>query len=439
MSGRTFTTRLLDLGRATLEIDEAEIKVASGPDRGATLLLGVDTLRVGSSPSCDLVLHDHTVSARHAAIVMDERGYSIRDLASKNGVRLGANWISHAPLFDGARITLGDSVLTVRARGGRQAIDLAQPGHLGGLVAHSVKMRAVAATLARLAPSEATVLIEGETGTGKEMAAQALHASSPRAGGPFVVFDCGGISAQLIASELFGHERGAFTGAVAARAGLLEQADGGTLFFDEIGELPLELQPALLRLIETRSVRRLGGNQEVTCDVRFVAATNRNLAEEVREGRFRADLYHRLAVARVRLPPLAERPEDIAVLAAAFAAEQGVALTREIVSLLTAHDWPGNVRELKNSVARLAVADHPFHPDERVAAHTAGWRPPAGDLPPLADARRRAQDDFERAYLEETLRLSDGNVTRAAELAGVSRQQMTRLLARHGLRGRDRS
>jgi len=438
MSGRTFTTRLLDRGRAVLEIDDAELKVASGPDRGATLELGVDTLRIGSSASCDLVLHDHTVSSRHASIVMDERGYSIHDLASKNGVRLGSVWVTRAPLFDGARIALGDSTLLVRARGGRHSIDLAQPGRLGGLVAHSVKMRALAATLTRLAGTDASVLVEGETGTGKEVAAQALHASSSRAGGPFVVFDCGGVSAQLIAAELFGHERGAFTGAVVARAGLLEQADGGTLFLDEIGELPLELQPALLRMIETRAVRRLGGNQEVTSDVRFVAATNRNLAEEVREGRFRADLYHRLAVARVRLPPLCERPEDITVLAELFAAEQGVALTREVLALLCTHDWPGNVRELKNSVARLAVSEHPFHADDD-AARPAPWRPPAGEFPPLADARRRAQDDFERAYIEETLRACDGNVTRAAELAGVSRQQMTRLLARHGLRGRDRS
>jgi DNA-binding NtrC family response regulator len=368
---------------------------------------------------------------------MDERGYSIHDLASKNGVRLGSVWVTRAPLFDGARIALGDSTLLVKARGGRHAIDLAQPGRLGGLVAHSVKMRAVAATLARLAATDATILIEGDTGTGKEVAAHALHGTSSRAGGPFVVFDCGGVSAPLIAAELFGHERGAFTGADAARPGLLEQADGGTLFLDEIGELPLDVQPSLLRMIETRTVRRLGGNQEITGDVRFVAATNRNLAEEVREGRFRADLYHRLAVARVRLPPLSERPEDIPVLAGIFATEQGVTLTREMLSLLSAHGWPGNVRELKNSVARLAVADHPFHADES-DRFAPVWRPPAGDFPPLADARRRAQDDFERAYLEETLRLCDGNVTHAAERAGVSRQQMTRLLARHGLRGRDR-
>jgi DNA-binding NtrC family response regulator len=433
-----FTTRLLGAGRGPLEIDAAELKVVAGPDRGAHLELGVDTLRIGSSASCDLVLHDHTVSSRHAAIVMDGGGYSIHDLGSKNGVRLGPTFVTRAPIHDGARIVLGDSALLVRARGGSRTLPLAQPGRLSGLVAYSLKMRAVAALLERFAGADTTVLIEGETGTGKEVAAHAIHRASPRAGGPYVVFDCGAVSPHLLAAELFGHERGAFTGADAARAGALEQADGGTLFLDEIGELPLDLQPAFLRLLETRTIRRVGGVADLPCDVRFVAATHRNLAEEVREGRFRADLFHRLAVARVRLPPLAERPEDIRVLAELFAVEAGVTLSPEILAVLAAHDWPGNVRELRNSVARLAIAGHPFDPLDPPRAGRLAWRAPPGDFPTLADARRAAQDDLERSYLEEALRLADGSVTRAADLAGVSRQQMTRLAAKHGLRVRDR-
>jgi DNA-binding NtrC family response regulator len=418
-------THILEGPTARLTIEQAELRVSAGPDKGARLALGLDSVVVGSAADCQLVLHDNTVSSRHAEIRLDERGYHIRDLGSKNGVRLGEFAIDRAPLADGMRLRLGGTTLQVKRTGGPAEIALGQPRSFGELDAHSVKMRAAVATLEKLAASELTVLLEGETGTGKEVAAHALHRASPRAGGPFVVFDCGAQPPGLAASALFGHERGAFTGADVTRTGALEEADGGTLFLDEIGELPLDLQPYLLRVLEARESRRVGGPVQ-RHDVRVVAATNRNLAEEVRAGRFRQDLFYRLAVARVRLPPLRERREDIPLLAARFAGELGTRLGPELIALFSAHDWPGNVRELRHTVSRAA-----FQPDDALVA------PGRPALLPLPEARRIAGDEFERDYLERALALAGGSVSRAAELADVSRQMMTRLVAKHGLRRRE--
>jgi DNA-binding NtrC family response regulator len=422
------STRLLEGDHPRLLVERAELRVVRGPDRGLRIPLALDSLVIGSAPDCQVVLHDATVSSRHAEIVLTARGYLVRDLGSKNGVLLGSWPIERAPLSDGLRLTLGGTVLAVHHLGGEDSYALGAPRELGQLVAHSVKMRAAVAELERLAATDVTVLVEGETGTGKELAAHALHAASPRAGGPFAVFDCAAQVPSLIAAELFGHERGAFTGADAARPGLLEEAEHGTLFLDEIGELPLELQPVLLRVLESRTSRRVGGTAERRHDVRVVAATHRNLAEEVRAGGFRQDLYYRLAAARVRLPPLRERPEDIPLLAGLFAAEAGARLSPELLAVLAAHDWPGNVRELHHAVTRAAI-----DPDGAVLAPALD--PDAPPLEPLPIARRAAGERFERDYLERALALAGGSVSRAAELAGVSRQMMTRLLARHGLRG----
>ena len=422
MTRAPLSTRVLAGPAPRLVLEQAELRVVAGPDKGTRVPLGIDSVTIGSGAECDLVLHDETVSARHAEVSLGAGGYLIRDLGSKNGLLLGDWPVDRAPLVDGMRLKLGGSALLVKALGGTAEVELGQPRVLGPLVAHSVKMRAVLGTLERLATAEITVLLEGETGSGKEVAAHALHLASHRRGGPFVVFDCGAHPAGLIAAALFGHERGAFTGAEQARPGAFEEAHGGTLFLDEIGELPLELQPVLLRALDSRSARRVGG-QVVSFDVRVVAATHRNLAEEVRAGRFRQDLYFRLAAARLRVPPLRERREDIPILAHAFAEELGCGLGPELVSLLTAYDWPGNVRELRNTVARAAISPDP--------AFVAPEGARAG-LPPLPDARRQAADDFERDYVERALRLAGGSVSKAAELAGVSRQMMTRLVARHG-------
>jgi DNA-binding NtrC family response regulator len=344
-------------------------------------------------------------------------------------VRLSGALVDGVVLADGMRLHLGRTVLGVRARGGRNTIPLAQPGRFGDLVAESVAMRGAVALLQSFAPSDLAVLIEGETGTGKELAAQALHAASPRAGEELVVFDCGATQPTLVAAELFGHERGAFSGADQARAGLLEQADGGTLFLDEIGELPLEVQPAFLGALSRKSARRLGAARDFSFDVRIVAATHKNLAEEVRKKRFREDLFHRLAVGRVRLPPLRDRPEDLAPLVHRFATELGVAVTPEIVTTFAAYSWPGNVRELRNAVERLRL--HPSAaPLEARAVEPEVW-------PTLQDARQKIIDEFERGYLERTLARAGGQVHLASTLAGVGRQHMTKLVARHQLRVRD--
>jgi DNA-binding NtrC family response regulator len=382
---------------------------------------------------CDLVLHDPTVSARHAAVSTGPHGYVLKDLASRNGVLVGATSIERARLHDGMRIRLGATELLVRAHKARHSIPLSSPGQFGALVARSIKMRAVVAMLQKVAAQDTTVLFEGETGTGKEVAAEALHAASPRAAGPFVVLDCGGVPPSVLTTELFGHEH--------ARPGLFEQADGGTLLLNEVSEIPLDLQPALLRTLERKTYRRGGAIREEPCDVRIIAATNRNLAEEVRCRRFREDFYSRLAIARVRIPPLRERQEDLLVLLDGFAAQLGVTLTLEAKVLFAAHSWPGNVRELRNTVERFAVvrdapaaiaqgipqANEPFLYDER------------GQLRPLPEARRMAGDDFERRYIERVLALGEGRMSRAAEIAGLSRRFLASLATKHGLKGWSRS
>jgi DNA-binding NtrC family response regulator len=443
MTTPRLSTRLFEAGPARLEIDAAEARVVAGPDRGLRLLLGTDSIRIGSAPECELVLHDPTVSARHAEIQIGTRGYVIRDLGSKNGVLLDTVAVERAPLFDGKRIRLGKTTLQVRATGGRHSVPLAGPGTFHGMVAASVKMRAVTANLQRIAATDLTVLLEGETGTGKEVAAQALHRAGARAEGPFVIFDCGAVTPGLVGSELFGHEKGAYSDAHESRPGLFEEADGGTLFLDEIGELPLELQPMLLRALEKKTTRRVGGNVELSHDVRVVAATNRNLAEEVKAKRFREDLFFRLAVTRLRLPPLRERPEDIPVLAQRFAAEAGLPLSPEILAILAAYDWPGNVRELQNVVTRavfdksaLALGARGGPAGTAIAGR--GLLYDGAVLRSLPDARHSAAEQFERLYLEEALAQAGGSISRAAELAGVSRQLLTRLVAKHGLRARDR-
>jgi DNA-binding NtrC family response regulator len=282
--------------------------------------------------------------------------------------------------------------------------------------------------LERAARAESTVLIQGESGTGKELAAQAIHAASPRAAGPFVVVDCSALAPSLAESELFGHERGAFTGAVAARTGAFEEASGGTVLLDEIGELPLELQPKLLRALQMRQVRRVGATAYRDIDVRVVASTHRNLARMADEGTFRDDLYYRLAVVVVTLPPLRQRTEDIPLLARELARQirpnEPVTLDASIVAALAAYAWPGNVRELRNALERLLVLGEA---PEGLA--------PVSDVLAYHDARRRALDAFERSYCRELLETSGGVVARAAERAGLSRQMLHRLLRRHGVEG----
>lgn len=323
--------------------------------------------------------------------------------------------------------------------------------------------------LLELAAGEATVLIQGETGTGKELAAEALHEHSPRSSGPYMVVDCASIPRELIEAELFGHEKGAFTGAIESRAGAFEAGDGGTVFIDEIGELPLDLQPRLLRVLEKREVRRVGSQKTFSVDVRVVAATNRDLRREVDEGRFRQDLYFRLDVVRVEIPNLRSRPEDVLFLAGRFLDDLygpgGMVIKEEAKKKLLAHSWPGNVRELRNVIERGAalsdrdlrlpedfgsalLLDAPegiapgsgvglsddYDPGEPLPPYTDGQQTrPLWEGKSFKDGREAVLADFERGYVTALLEAHQGNVSAAARAAGIHRNILHRLIARYRL------
>jgi DNA-binding NtrC family response regulator len=338
-------------------------------------------------------------------------------------------------LRDGAELKLGRTILKVALGDERVAQSFSERTELGPLVGKSAPMRAAFALIEKAAPTDTTVLIEGETGTGKEGAAEALHLGSQRRDKPLVVVDCASIPAGLIESELFGHEKGSFTGATARRIGAFEEAEGGTIFLDEIGELPLDLQPKLLRVLERREVRRVGGNGTSRIDVRVIAATHRDLRQAVNHREFRADLYFRLSVVRITLPPLRERPDDIPLLAAHFLRRMGAkpevaaALQRpEFIAGLLRASWPGNVRELRNFLERCVTLQEPQPLDDPQGAAV-----PAG----FTEARQRAIDDFERRYLQESMTRAQGKVALAAQQSGVGRAYLYRLLNKHGLLARN--
>jgi DNA-binding NtrC family response regulator len=308
--------------------------------------------------------------------------------------------------------------------------------YFGRLVGRSQVMRDVIERLRTIAAHDATLLLEGESGTGKEIAAEAVHDAGTRRHKPFVVVDCGAIARPLLEAELFGHERGAYTGATQARAGALVRANGGTLFLDEIGELDLELQPRLLRLIERREVKPLGGSTPRRVDVRIIAATNRDLAREAARGSFRADLYYRLAVTRVRMPSLSERQEDIPLLCRQIAgelSERGMdqAIDDHQLAQMAHRRWPGNVRELKNAVERLATlgAESVDQIWERPSIA------PGSARVPFREAKARMLTTFERQYLTEVLEEHSGNITAAAHASRVDRVHFLRLMDKYGLRG----
>jgi DNA-binding NtrC family response regulator len=390
-------------------------------------------LLVGSSQVCALQIHDARISRRHFSLEPAERGLRLRDLDSTNGTHVENVQVVEAVLEGGERIEIGSTVLRLERDRGRPAAELSTEAHFHGVFGASVRMRQLYPLFARLASSQIPIVLEGETGTGKEAVAEAIHAASPRAAGPFVVFDCTAAAQNLLESDLFGHERGAFTGAVGSRLGAFQQAQGGTLLIDEIGDLDLGLQPKLLRAIERMEVRPLGATHPVRVDVRLMAATRRDLDREVQDGRFRDDLFHRLAVARVELPPLRKRLGDISVLARHFWGELSGDNTdssareppAELIRRWERDPWPGNVRQLRNAVARvLALGDS-------MAAFEASLRAPA-DSPldfieqvlrqrlPLPVARERVVHEFERRYLDDALRAHEGNVTHAARDSGIA-------------------
>jgi two-component system, NtrC family, response regulator HydG len=417
------------------------LRVVDGPDSGKVFAL--DTSRparalIGKSKACDLVLGDPLVSRRHCAVEVTPRGLRVVDLGSSNGTRVGQKMsIVDAYVAPGEQLTLGKTRLAVEEAAPHTipATELTRDAAFGRVVGGSLAMRKLYGLCARLAASNVPVVIEGETGTGKELLAEALHEEGPRAGGPFVVFDCTAVPPTLAESTLFGHERGAFTSAVSARKGVFEQAQGGTLLIDEIGDLDAALQPKLLRALERGEVQRVGGQGWLRSDARVLAATRRDLEAEVQAGRFREDLYYRLAVARLELPPLRERQGDVALLFRRFWRDLDTAgrpAPEDFVERLEAYRWPGNVRELRNVIAHrialgdLAVlpgADSPSVRSPHAAASNSDFIQSvlSEDLP-LARAREQVVAEFERLYVERVLARFNGNVTRAAEASGVARR-----------------
>jgi DNA-binding NtrC family response regulator len=428
------------------------VTVEAGVDRGASARIEANQaarLLVGQSPACTLQLHDPHVSRRHLGLEIAGDRLRMTDLGSTNGTFVGELQLEGALLRGGERIRIGDTTLAI-TRAGSETTPLPHAMRFGRVIGASPEMRRIYPLCERIAQSNVPVVIEGETGTGKELLAEAIHEASPRAQGPFVVFDCTAIPPNLAESILFGHEKGSFTGAVATRKGVFELAHGGTLFIDEIGDLDLALQPKLLRAIERSEVQRVGSERWAKVDVRIVSATRRDLDQEIQAGRFRDDLFFRLAVTRVELPPLRRRRGDVGTLARHFFRQLGsVEAPPALIERFAAYDWPGNVRELHNAVARyLAVGEQatvglidtaPRPPDDpttpAIQANASSPRADAieevlaKDLA-FPNARELVLEEFERRYIERVLARYGGNVGRAAAASGIARRYFQMIRSR---------
>ena len=419
-----------------------QLVVVEGPDMGRAIDIGETEVIVGTDPSCTLVLHDDAVSRRHLSVRADESGrFAVRDLDSRNHTLYQGSHLGEATLPAGATLKLGRTFVRLQPR--PQPVDLppSQSRRFGELVAESLAMREVFAVLDLAAGTNVSVLLEGETGVGKELAARAIHDRGERRGKPFVAIDCGALPESLLESELFGHVRGAFTGAASPRQGAFVRADGGTIFLDELDSMPLTVQARFLRVIEERRVRAVGSDREHAIDIRVIGASRRDLRELVAEGGFRPDLYYRLSVVRVVLPPLRERREDLAPIVREMLRLRGMnepgAVDGANLERLVVHDWPGNVRELRNAIDRalaLSPGATSFAALRLGIDATRASEPPAirTDLP-FAEAKQQVIDAFERGYLRDVLERCDGNISAAAREAGIDRKHLRTLLVRHGL------
>jgi DNA-binding NtrC family response regulator len=421
---------------------EYHLVQVNGADAGKSYDLG-QSLRIGKASDNDVVLDHPTVSRNHLVVRRQGEQFLVQDLGSTNGTFIDGAQVREGFLRAGALLEVGDVQLRFQPQ--LKGLDLspAADQRLGDLVGASVPMRQIFALIQRIAPTDSTLLLVGETGCGKGAAARTIHKLSPRATGPFVIFDCASVSQNLIESELFGHEKGAFTGAVAQRVGSLERADGGTLFLDEIDDLPLELQPKLLRALEDREFRRLGQSGSThKFDSRVIAASKKDLWSETQAGRFREDLYFRLSVFTVTLPSLRDRKEDIPLLVDAMAqAPLWNRLAQAQREQFEHHTWPGNVRELRNAVERLKhVADIPELASENFlreysgpAAEKDGETLPVRYTGPFKESKDELVRAFEREYLTRILAKTRGNIARAARDAGLDRKHLYSLLHKYGL------
>jgi two-component system, NtrC family, response regulator HydG len=419
------------VGAAAPDSELKRLVVIEGPDTGREFVLDPNApsrILVGTSPACTVRLTDPTVSRRHAALDPAGRRYRLTDLGSTNGTFVDGIALVEGFVLGGETLRIGGTALRAEADVPSEPHPLPSAMRFGRLLGASVAMRRLYPLCERVAKAAVSVIIEGETGTGKEVLAESLHEASGRQG-PFVVFDCTAVSPSLMEAALFGHEKGAFTGAVNQHVGFFEEADGGTLLIDEIGDLDLPLQAKLLRLLDRGELRRVGGRRSIHADVRVLAATRRDLDKAVAAGRFRDDLFHRLAVARIELPPLRERHGDVPLLARHFAKEMAgppEALSADVLARFADYHWPGNVRELRNAVARifaLGDAADPWRPRARPAnaAGNADWIDElvAANVP-FPIARRRVLDEFEHRYVARILAAHDGNVAQAARASGIA-------------------
>ena len=458
-------------------VTKVRLTAADGPDKGLSATLESVDLSIGTAPGNDLMLSDSAVSRHHCAIYARADGFVLRDLDSTNGTFVDGVRVVEAFVAPGSIIGVGATSIRFEDLGEQIHEPLSEDKAWADVLGTSGAMRRLFAVLPRIAESDSTILLEGETGTGKGLLAGAIHEASPRAGAPFIVLDCSSIPPTLIESELFGHEKGAFTGASEARKGVFTAAAGGTVFLDEIGELPLELQPKLLRALEDREVRPVGGTRSVKLDVRVIAATNRDLRKEVNRKTFRADLYYRLNVVRLRIPPLRERREDIPLLAAHFYRQfirdgEDPRPPLQLLRRLAARDWPGNVRELRAEVERATLfgvhhlaALHGEQPGSETLARPAG-EPSSETAPPAAprtngedaataprgtqptavieddlggpdDSFRQAKEAavarWERRYVASLLARSRGNISGAARTARMDRNHLRELIRKHGV------
>ena len=437
MRSPSWRTRAVAATTREVHVQRFRVEVVSGPNRGQIGAADGTELAIGTAPGNHLVVTDPTVSRHHAVITATANGFQIRDLGSTNGTCLAGYRVDSAYVESGALVQLGETSIRFDALDERVTHTLSDREEFGDVLGQSTAMRKVFSLLERVAATDTTILLDGETGTGKGAIAEAIHRLSGRASGPFTVVDCGAIPPSLIESELFGHERGSFTGADERRIGAFEAANGGTVFLDEIGELGPDLQPKLLRVIEGRQVRRIGSVAPIPVDVRVIAATNRDLRHEVNAGQFRTDLYYRLNVMRITVPPLRERREDIPMLVAHFYRQilksADASPPAELIMRLMRQPWAGNVRELRSAVERALVLGEAAATEMQSASSRRGdnsW-PEMDFTVSFRDAKESAIGCWTRVYVRELVDRFGGNLSRAARAVSMDRNHLRDLLNKY--------